>query len=313
MRYFLFTFAVLACFSFANKSLWGFYGHKKITEMAIYTLPGEMMYFYKENAEVIIDKSVAPDKRRYVIEAEGPKHYIDLDDYDDIDSIPRYWFPAVEKYTKDSLVRHGTLPWSAYATYKQLVKAFSARDYASIITKSCDLAHYLADANVPLHTTSNYNGQKTGQKGIHGFWETRLPQLFSDDYDFLVGKAVYLDDPQQAIWHSILQANSLVDSLFIVERQITKQVGESRKFAYEDKGRRTVKVYSEKYSGAYHAAMPVVEQQMQRSIKLIGDLWFTAWIEAGQPELTTISKNNTEEPDSLKFEEVIIPARLHQH
>ena len=313
MRYFFYLILVSACFSFANSNLWGFYGHKKITRLAIYTLPEEMMHFYKQHAAIIIEKSVAPDQRRYVIPEEGPKHYIDLDHYHNLDSIPKYWFDAVEKYGEDSLLSKGIVPWAAYFTFKQLTKAFSEGDYDRIIRKSCDLAHYLADANVPLHTTSNYNGQLTGQKGIHGFWETRLPQLYSDDYDFLVGRATYVLDPQEAIWNSVLQANQFVDSLFLIEKQATQSVGASKKFAFEDKGKRTVKVYSEKYAQAYHEAMPVVERQMHRSIKLIGDFWFTAWIEAGQPDLSKITKSNKVVEDSLKLVPVITPPREHQH
>ena len=79
------------------------------------------------------------------------------------------------------------------------------------------------------------------------------------------------------------------------------------------RGKRTVKVYSEKYAQAYHEAMPVVERQMQRSIKLIGDFWFTAWIEAGQPDLSKITKSNKVVEDSLKLVPVITPPREHQH
>ena len=313
MRYFFYLILVLACFSFSKNNLWGFYGHRKITELAIFTLPEEMMAFYKQNAAVIIEKSVAADRRRYVIEAEGPRHYIDLDDYNNMDSIPKYWFDAVEQYGEDTLVGRGIVPWHAYFTFKQLVKAYSERDYDRIIAKSSDLAHYLADANVPLHTTSNYNGQKTGQKGVHGFWETRLPQLFSDDYDFLVGKAAYLQDPQEAVWQSVMQANQLVDSLLLFEELITQSIGESRKFAYEDKGKRTVKVYSVKYAKAYHDAMPAIELQMQRSIKLIGDFWFTAWVEAGQPELMDMQKTLMSKTDSLELQPVILPSRKHKN
>ena len=193
------------------------------------------------------------------------------------------------------------------------LKLILKRDYDRIITKSSDLAHYLADANVPLHTTSNYNGQKTGQNGVHGFWETRLPQLFSDNYDFLVGRATYLQDPQDAIWHSVREANQLVDSLLLVEELVTQSIGESRKFAYEDKGKRTVKVYSVKYAKAYHDAMPAIELQMQRSIKLIGDFWFTAWVDAGQPELMNMERVIEAETDSLELKPVILPTRVHQH
>ena len=313
MRYFLYFLSLSACFAFTKGSFWGFYGHKKITELAIFTLPVEMISFYKQNAAIIVQKAVAPDQRRYVIDAEGPKHYIDLDEFENLDSIPKYWFDAVEEFGEERLVDRGIVPWSAYFTYKQLINAFKVKNYDKIIMKSCDLAHYLADANVPLHTTSNYNGQKTGQRGVHGFWETRLPSLFSDDYDFFVGRATYLDDPQASIWRSVFEANKLVDSLLRVEEEITYLIGASKKYAFEDKGKRTVKVYSEKYSNAYHQAMPAVELQMQRSIKIIGDFWFTAWIEAGQPDLSEIYKGNEIMVDTLDLSKSIVPKREHEH
>ena len=313
MRYLFYLILVLACFSFSVANLWGFYSHRKITKMAIYTLPEEMMLFYKQNSSSIIEKSVSADRRRYVIEAEGPRHYIDLDDYANLDSIPKYWYNAIDKYGEETMTNRGIVPWHAYFTFKQLTKAFSESDFQKIITKSSDLAHYLADANVPLHTTSNYNGQETGQTGIHGFWETRLPELFSDDYDYLVGKAEYLEDPQEVIWRHIMQANQLVDSVFLVETLVTHSIGESKKFAFEDKGKRSVKVYSVKYSKAYHDAMPAIELQMQRSIKLIGNMWFTAWVDAGQPDLMTISQNPITNTDSLKSNPVVAPLRQHKN
>ena len=41
-----------------------------------------------------------------------------------------------------------------------------------VLRTAADLGHYLADAHVPLHTTGNYNGQRTNQTGIHALWET---------------------------------------------------------------------------------------------------------------------------------------------
>ncbi|MEN8247684.1 MAG: zinc dependent phospholipase C family protein [Bacteroidota bacterium] len=314
MRHFLFVMTFLVGITLPSQGYWGFFGHRLITEMAIYTLPPEMAGFYKKNSRAIIEKSVVPDQRRYVIPEEGPRHYIDLDVYgEEYDSLPKYWRQAVEKFGEDSLTDHGIVPWHAYFTYRQLVKAFANKDQVRIINKSSDLAHYLADANVPLHTTSNYNGQKTGQKGIHGFWETRLPQLFSNDYDFLVGQANYLSDPQQAIWDGVLGAHHWVDSILVVEKRVSEEIGESKKYSFEDNGKRTVKVYSKKFSLAYHNALPIVELQMQKSIKLIGDFWFTAWIEAGQPDLNTLHEVMIEKPDSTNIIPVIIPQREHEH
>jgi hypothetical protein len=308
-RLFLFLLVLLFCSSF---SLWGFYGHRLITGMAIYTLPSEMISFYKRNAELIIQGSVVPDQRRYVIPEEGARHYIDLDDYEHRDSIPKFWNGAIEKYGEDYLTARGIGPWHTYFTYIKLIKAFIEKDRNKIIRLSSDLAHYIADANVPLHTTRNYNGQLTNQHGIHGFWETRLPLLFSNDYDFLVGRAEYLDDPQAEIWEGVLLANNLVDSVLLIETRVTEYVGAERKFSWEESGKSMQLVYSLRYSNEYHNLMPRVEQQMQRSIKMIGDFWFTAWVEAGQPDISNM-KTTVQVKDSVVLQKRITPRRQHEH
>lgn len=306
------TTLFLLVWLFTSAFQWGFFGHRLITKLAIYTLPSELNGFYKRNAQAIIARSVVPDQRRYVILEEGPRHYIDLDLYEHPDSIPRYWNEAVERYGEDFLEDNGHGPWYTYFTYRRLINAFAAKDHLNIIRLSSDLAHYIADANVPLHTTSNYNGQLTNQHGIHGFWETRLPQLYSDDYDFLVGQAEYLVDPHSEIWQGVMQAHQMVDSVLIVEKLATEKVGQKHKFGYEDRGRSTVRVYSEKYSREYHDLMPKVEQQMQRSVKMIGDFWFTAWVEAGQPDLNDLPEQEIAS-DSTELKPSISPVRSHEY
>ena len=60
---------------------WGFFGHRKINELAVYTLPPPMLGFYKKNLRYLIDTSVNPDRRRYAVRGEAARHYIDLDAY----------------------------------------------------------------------------------------------------------------------------------------------------------------------------------------------------------------------------------------
>ena len=73
--------------------------------------------------------------------------------------------------------RFGVLPWQLHWTYRKLVALMAATDstsvaLADVLRTAADLGHYLADAHVPLHTTGNYNGQRTNQTGIHALWET---------------------------------------------------------------------------------------------------------------------------------------------
>lgn len=272
---------------FLMNFMWGFYAHQKINRLAVFTLPPEMLGFYKENIQFITEAAVNPDRRRYVMEEEAARHYIDLDHYGDSAAsiMPRGWAKAVEMFTEDTLQAYGILPWHIYRTYYRLRDAFLAKDADRILKLSADIGHYIADAHVPLHTTENYDGQLTGQAGIHAFWESRLPELFAEDYNFLVGKAAYIQDPRSSAWQAILSAHTALDTVFSEERKLAGRT-EGRKHSFETKGRQTQRVYSREFSGDYHAALSgMVERQMRASIKMTGDFWYSAWIDAGQPDL----------------------------
>lgn len=270
---------------------WGFYAHQKINRLAVFTLPPEMLRFYKYHIQFITENAVNPDKRRYVVKEEAPRHYLDADVYGDsaVYKLPRYWKQAVEKYSEDSLQDYGIVPWHIQKVAYWLTNAFEKRDAEQILRVSADLGHYIADANVPLHTTENYNGQFTGQYGIHGFWESRLPELFADDYDFFVGKAEYLNNTQLEAWDAVIEANEALDSVFLFEKQLTEQFDQDRKYGAELRGNVNTKVYSRDFSEAYHTRLEgQVERQMRKAIKMVGDFWFTCWVNAGQPDLNAL-------------------------
>src|SRR5215213_4111811 len=188
MKRFIWSAALLAvameCFC------WGFYGHKQINYYAVFLLPPEMMVLYKPNIDFLAEHSVDPDKRRYAVKEEGPRHYIDMDRYgtQPFDSLPRKWSDAVGKFTEDTLMAHGIAPWWIPRMLSRLTGAFRERDHSRILKLSAELGHYIADAHVPLHASSNHNGQLTNQKGIHGFWESRVPELLAEkEFDFFIG------------------------------------------------------------------------------------------------------------------------------
>ncbi len=274
--------------------------------MAVMTLPPEMMVLYKENIEFITEESVAPDRRRYSYQDEAPRHYIDLDHYGvyPFDSLPRYWNDAVAKYSEDTLMKHGIVPWYVVLMMYKLEEAFKVKDKYKILRYSADIGHYIADAHVPLHSTSNYNGQKTNQVGIHGFWESRIPELFAEDYDFFVGKPEYIRYPQTRIWKVVLESASEVDSVLQFERALNESFPSDQKFSFESRGETTVKVYSESYSKAYELALNgMIEKRMRSAIKTVADFWFTAWVNAGQPDLSDLVENPLSEEELKQMEE----------
>lgn len=286
---------------------WGFFAHQKINRLAVFTLPPEMSVFYKKNIDYLSDAAVNPDRRRYAVPEEAPRHYIDLDVYGDSAAykLPRYWNEAVAKFGEDSLAKHGIVPWHINRVYFQLREAFLLKDPGSILRLSADLGHYVGDAHVPLHTTKNYDGQLTDQVGIHAFWESRLPELFFNEYDFFVGPAQHIDDVQKEVWRIIAQTNQALDSVLRFEKRLSQQMG-NRKFNFETKGKQTVKVFSQEYSKKYHEMLNgMVERQFRASVKATGNLWYTAWVDAGQPDLKSlIDYKPTEEELARRREEL---------
>jgi hypothetical protein len=341
--------------------------------MAVFTLPIELIGFYKKNIEYMTEHAVDPDKRRYATKHEAVRHYIDIDKWDKIPfpNVPRDFEEAIIKHcmikfvsgsdsvyfdklvTKDSFYlstshfdgvnlkidyptfvkywkkvvkpmyyedewklsgydldelfntnyfrenkidvliedyfsEHGIVPFHLEATLAKLTRAFENKDKPSILRISAEFGHYIADANVPLHTTSNYNGQLTDQIGIHAFWESRIPELFAEsDYDFFVGKAEYIENTRDYIWNFIIKAHRNLDSVLIIEKRLSKTFDSDRQFCYDERLGQTIRIQCPEYAAAYTNAMgSMVEEQMRSSIHGIGSLIYTAWVNAGQPMIS---------------------------
>ena len=265
---------------------WGFFGHQQVNKMAVFTLPPGMIRFYKANTDYLVASAVNPDKRRYAIPEEGPRHYIDLDEYEtDLTAMPERWSEAVDLFGEEALMHRGIVPWHAFRMYLQLRDAMLVGDPSRILRISSELGHYVADAHVPLHTTSNHNGQKTDQHGIHGLWESRLPELFSNHYNEWVGPAKYIEDPQHAMWLVVQQSHACVDSVLRFESELSKK-NLATKYAFETRGKQTTKVYAYRYARTYHDLLSgMVERRWRASILMVGSVWYSAWVDAGQPNL----------------------------
>lgn len=103
----------------------------------------------------------------------------------------------------------------------EITKAFEAKNVDLILKYSADIGHYIGDAHVPLHTTENYNGQMTGQKGIHGLWESRLVEINAEDYDYFIGKGIYVKSVNDLAWEAITGSHLALDSVLRIEKELT--------------------------------------------------------------------------------------------
>lgn len=195
-------------------------------------------------------------------------------------------------FFQESLSAHGILPWHLQKMQRDLTFAFRRRDTKRILRLCADMGHYIGDANVPLHTTSNYNGQKTGQVGIHGFWESRIPELFADEqYDYFVGKPEYIARTTDYFWDMVLTSNTMVDSVLGIEREMRLTYPKDQQMCPDMRGNTVVIAPCRDFSNAYQIALDgMVERQLRNAIHAVACVWYTAWVDAGQPDLSTMDQ-----------------------
>ncbi|HVZ55014.1 MAG TPA: zinc dependent phospholipase C family protein [Chitinophagaceae bacterium] len=269
---------------------WGFLVHRTINQLAVYALPRPMRFFFFENRRSLAENAPRPDQRRSTDPTEGSKHFIDLEAYGDSAAwkMPLHWEDAVRQYGRDTLLKYGYVPYQVQATKDQLTRAFRAGNRDSILFYAADLGHYIADAHVPLHTTINYDGQLTNQRGIHDLWETSVPELAMDSYRLTSRhQATYLPDPAAAIWQSVRESHALLDQLFSTERDLSRSYPDSAKYRMEFRWGKERRFYSQAFTRDYNARLgATINRQLIRSAEQVADFWYTAWVDAGKPDLS---------------------------
>lgn len=285
---------------------WGFFGHQRINYYAVFLLPPEMMVLYKPNLAFLSEHAVDPDKRRYLVAAEGPRHYIDMDRYGKYPypDLPRNWDSAVARFSEDTLMQNGIVPWHVQVMTRRLTYAFREKNFPLIMKYSAEIGHYISDAHVPLHANSNHNGQYTGQHGIHGFWESRIPELLAGkEFDFIIGKAAYIENPGKFIWARVLESALAADSVLALERKLTAATGDHRKYAFEERNGTVVRQYSAEFTRKYDRMLDgMVERRMRQAIFAVASFWFTAWVNAGQPDLKPLAGKSLSDLEKAEFD-----------
>jgi hypothetical protein len=296
------------CFISSKCFCWGFYAHQKINYYAVFLLPPQMMVLYKPNISFISEHAVDPDKRRYAVAEEGARHFIDIDHYGiyPYTSLPRKWKEAISKFGEDSLREYGIVPWHIQTMLSRLTNAFKEKNFSKIMKNSAELGHYIADSHVPLHANSNHNGQYTNQRGIHGFWESRVPELLAEkEFDFFIGKAAYIANPLEFAWARVLESAKAADSVLHVEKELTMQFAADKKYAFENRNGVLIRQYSSAFTIAFNKKLQgMIERRMRQSIFAVASFWYTAWVNAGQPDLTALSKKQFSADDMKAFDEL---------
>jgi hypothetical protein len=210
----------------------------------------------------------------------------------------------MQTFGEDTLQANGIVPWWVQVMKVRLTTAFKEKDAAKILKLSADLGHYIADAHVPLHANSNHDGQLTNQKGIHGFWESRLPELLAEkEWNFFIGKAEYIRNTQEFIWKRVLESAALADTVLQTEQRLSTQFATDKRYAFEERAGVLQRQYATAYALAYNRQLNgMVEQRMRQSIFAVASFWYTAWVDAGQPDLATLTHQELTPEELAEFE-----------
>ena len=252
-----------------------------MTDRAVDRLEGGLAGIMADHRETLVRRSLEADYRKSRDPEEPPRHFIDLEEYD-----PEVMGPSwdhdhlVDRYGKESVDRWGIVPWAAEEVFLRLVEAFRQGERERILSLSADLSHYVADLHQPLHTTRNYDGQLTGQRGIHARFETKLLDRHLDEIRFVKEGPGDLGPVLPALHRFVRESFGQVEALLKADRQAVDELPAELKDLLGD---------ADEYPDAYYEAMfsslgPMLEERLNLASQRLASLWWMAWREAGEPE-----------------------------
>lgn len=278
------TFLILAVISIpAPAAAWGFDAHKFIADRMIALLPPELRPLFEERRSFIVERAIDPDLWRTVgWEEEPPNHFLDMDHKAfgpyPYAGLPRDYADAVQKFGRDFIHQQGLLPWRTSEFYGRLSREFESLKrerppgYAvdNIVLFSAVLAHYVSDGHVPLHSVINYNGQLTGQDGIHSRWEAELFVRNRAALTIAPPPVKPVTVPRDAMFDVLLASNR--DSANVLESD--RAAAEGREF-YDD-------AYFEAFA---KGSLSTLERRLNDSISAVASFITGAWEAAGKPAI----------------------------
>ena len=215
-------------------------------------------------------------------------HYIDLDLLEEapFENIPKTWDDALAKYGEARLKQAGTLPWEIARRKDELTAAFREARWEDVVRQSAWIAHYLADATMPMHTTKDYLGRDAGNivleergpnRSVHHRLEWGLFEKLPQRCEGIAGdpgNVSPLDDVLAESWKTVRHSWTLIPPVLAADRAAA---------AADDS-------FGETYYRYLDGVMrPLVSQQLRRSQELVASVWLSAWEDAGRPELPRTS------------------------
>lgn len=254
---------------------WGKTGHRIINRKAVDYFPEEMEAF-RAWRDFLGEHASDPDIRRRTDKSEAPRHFIDIDYYKEflLGKMIENKDSLISVYGTETVTKIGLLPWATLDTFNNLIEAFKERDKNKAMLLTSDLGHYIADGHQPMHTVVNYNGQLTNQKGVHERYESDMIDRHQNEIEnsFEDCHISQIKAPLNFIFRYISGSNSVCDVLFDADSLATKEAGNYTSDEY--------------YRIMWFRTKYITEIQFNRAAQDLAALIYTAWVDAGKPDLS---------------------------
>jgi hypothetical protein len=251
---------------------WGFLVHRLVNRAAVSHLPVGFDAFgqWADSLEAL---AVEADRRRCCDPEEEFRHYIDIDDYEEFftGTLPHTYAEMVARFGRDRVHGNGLAPWAIETALARLTEHFRERDWARAVAVAADIGHYVADTHQPLHLTSNYDGQLTGQRGVHSRYESALLELHQLELVPAPGHVSGYVRPLDVVFEWIEVVYPGGNVVLNADWRAQRVAGDTEGPVYYD--------ILWRETGA----------QTQRCIRAaslaVAGMWLTAWFDAGAPSI----------------------------
>jgi len=258
---------------------WGTAAHRHIMARAIDLLPAELKPFFVQHKDEVVMRVVDPDLFRVLGWEEDPNHFVnfgakELGEYP-FKELPREYGAAIEKFGLATLRRNGLLPWRQQEEFGNLRRAFEGftretYGVGNTVLFAAVMSHYIQDAHQPLHASANYDGQMTGNAGIHARFETALFERFQSRLTIRPAPPAPILNSRDAAFDALLSSYKQVDSILKADDEAKKG-----KETYDD----------EYFERLFTTVRPILEQRLGEAITATAGLIMGAWEQAGRPVL----------------------------
>jgi hypothetical protein len=251
---------------------WGSRTHEIINRRAAESMTDAAATAWRPLARSLGAHASDADHRKSTNREEPPRHYIDIDVYDEppFANVPRSLEVLLEKRGKAEVDQWGIVPWAIEECYRMLVLSLERGDWASAGAWAADLGHYVADSHQPLHCTVNYDGQNTGNDGIHLRFEVHMMNRHFEEQT--IEPVRDLPDPE----------GDPVEFCFAWIAEAYPELGTI--LTADDRARAADPDYGDQYYEVlWRDTQAVAIAQVSRAVRDLTALYAAAWEEAGRP------------------------------